>query len=91
MSKTLQEVLIELDYEPYSYTGRGMTNKKCVAINISHPTKMFEVGCNIGEYIPNAQDIEVKYDTMGMEYVMYFPYETYDNNLDKEENEEDAD
>lgn len=86
MSKTLQEVLIELDYEPYPLF-RG--NRNCIAITIPDLTKMFEVGCNISEYISNAQDIEVKYDRMGMEYVMYFPYEDWNDNLEKEE--EDAD
>ena len=74
---SIQSILEENGFETYSYSGRGMYGKSCLAITVSHPNKMFNIGVILGENMDDASDIEVKYDNLGMDYVLYFPYESF--------------
>ena len=88
MKSQFQEFLEE-NFEVRSYSGRGMYGRECIAINVDDPVQaMQDLAWYAGE-----QDIQmpsqVSWDSMGRGYVVYWPWETFvDDGEDDEEEEE---
>lgn len=76
------EALEDAGYEPYSYSGRGMYGKKCLAVNISH--SVWKLCMNFNSALDSfcecneIEDIrfhmrDASVDSMGMDFVVYWP------------------
>jgi hypothetical protein len=102
VSEKFKEIL-DLEFETYSYSGRGMYGKKCVAITISRHVSEFgivaRVVSNFTEEYGGAHLDEIvslfegsKTDSMGLDTVMYFPdieWVWEDEDSDDEDGNED--
>lgn len=90
---TLQELIEDLGYETRSYSGRGMYGRECLGVTVEEPVSFaLELGEAIG-----ADDERsfgrlpaVRWDSMGRDYIVYFPNVPYDGEND-ESDEEDED
>ena len=66
-----RSILNEMNYDPYSYSGRGMYGKTCVAINLDNDAQLWDLAFELGkksEYFPAP-----KTDSMGKGIVVYWP------------------
>ena len=91
----LQELLKNVNYNPQSYSGRGMYGKECLAIVTNDKEK--EVLSEIFIYlVRNNYDSteivslvnalkEYKSDSMGKKYVYYWPYEKFEDEGEDED------
>lgn len=70
-------------YEVRSYSGRGMYGKTCIAIEVGDVLEeLSEISYKAGENgieMPN----EVKSDSLGIGYVLYWPSFNYTNEVDE--------
>ena len=87
MNREQFEKLIEacerVDLEPYSYSGRAMYGRRCLAFDCGNPLEgLLSIARAIAdqaEDIDEARDMldslnEPSFDSMGREYVVYFPH-----------------
>ena len=84
---TLQELIEDLGYETRSYSGRGMYGRECLGVTVDNPIFFAlelgqEIGANedCGNWGKNLP--RISWDSMGLDYIVYFPNVPYD-----EENE----
>jgi len=67
--------ILEEEYEPFSYSGRGMLGRECIALEVDELSDAFEVVHELGR-----QDIELpitRWDNLGLRYVIYWPQVEY--------------
>jgi hypothetical protein len=93
--KDFVNLLKESGFEPYSYSGRGMYDKECVAVNVNNPV---EFGFDLAIQIQKNQDCDYRnemtaiaktyhQDNMGLGFVIYWPH--IDASFLKEEEEKE--
>jgi len=93
------EILADTGIDYHSYSGRGMFGDRCLAITCGNP---FAAIGEIVKFVESVDDIQLigslisgaKTDSLGREYVLYFPDVEYsdtskDENKDEEEDEEE--
>jgi hypothetical protein len=75
------DFLKNIGFEPLSYSGRGMFGKSCVGVVVpSTSSALFKIGYELGK-MKDSEDFEelkdgfesLRTDTMGLEYIVYFP------------------
>jgi hypothetical protein len=67
----LCNILDEMNYDPYSYSGRGMYGKSCLAINLDNDGQLWELALELGR--EHAHFPAPKTDSMGKGIVVYWP------------------
>lgn len=77
----IQQAAEILGYDAYSYSGRGMFGKHCLAINVEDPLKDIAFIALEAQNLDNS-DVSsyfenVRTDSMGLRSVIYFPYVSY--------------
>jgi hypothetical protein len=102
MSKiTLQTLIENAGLEPYSYSGRAMYGKTCLAVNLDNGLGEF-ISAIMTEALENADNDDIfdvarafesmRTDSMGRGIVVYFPgvpFEGDDSEDDEDEDDED--
>ena len=82
------------NYLPHSYSGRGMMGRTCLAITVDEPMEALqEIAFEAGAHSANAHRSEdeirmpkvVRWDNMGLQYVVYWPEEPYVDNWDNKQ------
>lgn len=75
-----QEFIEDLGFETRAYSGRGMYGKECLAFNSEAPLKdIQEISYCLGQHNAENEDDEiprpgrVEFDSMGTEYIVYWP------------------
>ena len=96
---TLQELIEDLGYETRSYSGRGMYGRECLGVTVDDPVFFaLEIGQEMGsneEYNNFGRNLPcVSWDSMGRDYIVYFPNVycpnvPYNEENDEEENEDE--
>ncbi len=90
MNREQFEKLIEacerVDLEPYAYSGRAMYGRKCLAVDCRNPIEgalsLARGIADQSEDIDEARDLldaldDATFDSMGRDYVVYFPNITW--------------
>jgi len=88
LAKALSEILEDIGYEPYAYSGRGMYGKTCVAVNLEDRSQsVWEIALEVC-----SRDGDLAYsmgapsqDSMGLGIVVYWPNLPYEGKSDDEE------
>lgn len=80
LANTFAEILEDLGYEPYAYSGRGMYGKRCVAINLSRDQSVWELAASVCQRDDNlVLDVGApQQDNMGLDIVVYWPRLPYE-------------
>lgn len=84
----LREALLKAGYAPYSYSGRAMYGKRCVAVDMDDTSGMLELGHAIGASGVEVELGELKQartDSMGRGIVVYWPYSAWDPAWDSDD------
>lgn len=77
------EALREAGHEPYSYSGRGMYGRRCVAVDVPSGASMLELGYALGlRGVDPSEFGEAKTDNMGLGIVVYWPYAEWSKEQD---------
>lgn len=85
---TLQELIEDLGYETRSYSGRGMYGRECLGVTVEDPISFtLELGYAIGQEETSELPRRTSWDSMGLDYIVYFPNVPYDG----EDEDEDED
>lgn len=94
-----QEMLFDAGFESFSYSGRGMSGKECVAINIKG--NEFQTIADIlqklskiylGEVDMFAEALaEARTDSLGKGKIMYFPTESWEDEPEDDCEDEEPD
>lgn len=73
-AEDLIEVLRECDYRPYSYSGRAMYGKSCVAVTVKNMSDALQLGVDLAFYLgrDKSKEIRPSHDSMGLDMVLYF-------------------
>lgn len=96
MKHILQSILEE-SFDCFPYSGRSMYGKKCLAITVQD-NNLFKFMQDIliavadnPEYIYKLETIfdDVRWDSLGLDYVVYFPRVTYSDEEEIDEESED--
>jgi hypothetical protein len=70
------------DFEPFSYSGRDMYGKECIAVEVESVGKALKVAWQILDFVPlplspdvsdSSEFQEMRIDNLGMGYVVYWP------------------
>lgn len=94
-NKKLIEIFEDADYNPRSYSGRGMFGCQCLGVECKDPTRMIlDViisCCGMAESVSDVADFceELKRsntDNMGLDMIVYWPGIKWE---EKEEEEDD--
>ena len=65
------EILNAEGHQPYSYSGRYMYGKRCVAVNVEHHKDLFMLD---RLFVENGFELDPpEMDQMGLGYVAYWP------------------
>lgn len=71
----LIEAIEEAGHEAYSYSGRGMYGRRCVAFTAEDVSEACLIlGSILGDSASEFGCGGICTDSMGMDYVIYFPY-----------------
>ena len=103
-AKQFVEDLREMEYEPFSYSGRAMYGSRCVAITVDLNQSDQTVGPLLGVRLAQlwmdhgATDLDAlehflgrydqRSDNMGLGYVIYWPEMTWPADVEEDEEEE---
>lgn len=97
---TFQTFLEDLGYDTRSYSGRSMYGKECLAITVEDITKaIWEIAYALGSENALAEDHHeeipqpkgIRWDSMGLQYVIYWPNVPYTSDEIISSIEEDGD
>ena len=70
------------DFEPFSYSGRNMYGKECIAVSVNDMDDALKVAWRILDFVPANIEPDVKsssefhvmrVDNLGLGYVVYWP------------------
>lgn len=92
--QTVFEAFHDADLEPYSYSGRAMYGRQCIAITVddtfSGIALVLEVLADAGEDTGGIVDLisNTRQDSMGLSVVLYWPDLEWSTEFDEEEEEE---
>lgn len=80
----LVELLVSLEYEPQSYSGRGMYGETCLGIALPRDKSAFTLAAEVSaEAVDQLEDahafirdlsmLKIRQDTLGHGIIVYFP------------------
>lgn len=90
----LCDIFEDLGFTAFSYSGRGMYGKRCLAINIDRGKNLFELGGQVARRVDElSTDGEIDFewmsdartDSLGKGVVLYFPEIPWDEEGDQNE------
>lgn len=96
ISEILVEAVENMGYEAYSYSGRGMCSKRCIAVNVENSGMLLvDLMAEVFDKV-DAEDRErfvealrnVKTDSMGHDEVVYWPRLALPEKVDTDSDEE---
>lgn len=86
---TFQEFLENEGYETRAYSGRGMYGRECLAITVRNPIQVAQdIGWKAARTPESDFPQQVRTDSMGLDYVIYWPNEKYEDG-DSDTNDQD--
>lgn len=86
----LAELIDGLGLRPRSYSGRGMYGETCLGVTVNNPVNVaFELGRLFDdEFGPDKPSPRVAWDSMGRDYILYFPSVPFEGTDEDEDDDE---
>jgi hypothetical protein len=91
----IQDILTANEIDCYPYSGRCMYGEKCLGVTVNNIMKVFaaliESADDDNKY-EIAHCVErARWDSMGLDMVVYFPNITYDDSANENEDDDEED